>query len=66
MMETRKAYARPTLQKVRIEVKTSVLAQCNISVWTTPTVPVACNLPSSTCFDYPRPGALPGGMSPKT
>jgi hypothetical protein len=55
MSEKKQAYERPVLRKVRLEVKTSVLAVCNISSSTTPAP--GCNLPNSNCMDYPRPSS---------
>ena len=55
MSEKKQVYEKPLLRKVRLEVKTSVLAVCNISNSQTPTP--GCNLPASACFNYPRPGA---------
>jgi len=43
-LETKQAYEKPLLRKVRLEVKTSVLATCNTSVVSTP-------------MDIPTPGA---------
>ena len=52
MKEKKQAYERPALRKVRLEVKTSVLVDCNTSVSTTPVEDIAgCNL--TGCYNYP-------------
>jgi hypothetical protein len=40
-LEKKQAYDKPLLRKVRLEVKTSVLAACNTSAVSTPGVGVA-------------------------
>jgi hypothetical protein len=51
-MENKKLYERPVLRKVRLEVKTSVLATCNNSVpGSAKTQAVPCNI--SSCSTYP-------------
>jgi hypothetical protein len=44
-MENKKEYEKPELRKVRLEVKTSVLAVCNTStVWQPANGPVSCKI----------------------
>ncbi len=52
-MEKKQAYEKPALRKVRLEVKTSVLASCHSSVVTSPqTAPVPCKL-NNICATTP-------------
>ena len=49
-MKKKRAYEKPVLRKVKLEVKTSVLAVCNTS---TSTTPAPCNQVGNFCVDYP-------------
>jgi hypothetical protein len=58
-MNKKQTYEKPVLRKVRLEVKTSVLASCNVSSSVTPAANMdngytPCNSPFSSCVDYPR------------
>mgnify|MGYP003574257795 CR=1 FL=1 len=48
-MKKKRAYEKPVLRKVKLEVKTSVLAVCNTS---TSTTFAPCNT-GNYCVDYP-------------
>lgn len=50
-MENKQNYEKPVLRKVRLEVKTSVLATCNNS--SGGAAEPDCNLPISSCATYP-------------
>jgi hypothetical protein len=56
-MEKKRTYDKPVLRRVRLEVKTSVLATCHSSTsWDSPRGPF--NEPCTnfaTCHDYPLP-----------
>jgi len=47
--ENRKPYEKPVLRKVRLEVKTSVLATCNTSVTMTPNSGVSLPCTVTVC-----------------
>ena len=50
-MQRKPTYEKPVLRKVRLEVKTSVLVDCNTSVSTTPVDVAGCNV--TGCYNYP-------------
>jgi hypothetical protein len=50
--EKKQAYEKPVLRKVRLEVKTSVLAACHVSGEVTPALTGPCS-GENYCFEGP-------------
>jgi hypothetical protein len=50
-MEKKRVYEKPALRKVRLDVKTAVLAVCNISATSDPVGGLGCMM--TGCFDQP-------------
>jgi hypothetical protein len=49
-LDKKRVYEKPLLRKVRLEVKTSVLAACNTSAVTTPSASVTANCKINLCY----------------